>query len=74
MVDTGLAEDVLDLDSMWEALAARVLHRNGRQRVPIPAGIGHCVFLNDIDKTELAAAMAVVCTFLGSKNAAVIEY
>lgn len=38
------------------ALADTVRHRNGRQRLPLPLGIGSAVFVNDVTERELAAA------------------
>lgn len=38
------------------ALADTVRHRNGLQRLPLPAGIGSAVFVNDVSDGELAAA------------------
>ncbi len=48
---------VLDPCLMWENLLERVEHRNGYQRVPMPEGIGSCVFLNDIRRDEIATAV-----------------
>jgi 3-dehydroquinate synthase len=47
---------VLDAAMLWESLEERTYHRNGLQRVPMPAGIGECVFLNDITRPEVEAA------------------
>lgn len=52
--------EVLDASLMWQSLADRVLHRNGRQRVPMPAGIGECIFVDDILWDELASALPVL--------------
>lgn len=52
-LDLGL----LDPCRMWENLLERVEHRNGHQRVPIPDGIGKCVFLNDIRQDEIKTAV-----------------
>jgi 3-dehydroquinate synthase len=48
---------VLDAGTMWNSLLDRIAHRNGRQRVPMPAGIGGCVFLDDIARHEIDAAV-----------------
>ncbi len=47
---------VLDAGMLWDSLEERTYHRNGLQRVPMPAGIGKCVFLNDITRPEVEAA------------------
>ncbi len=48
---------VLDAALMWQALLDRVEHRNGMQRVPVPCGIGDCVFLNDITRREIESSV-----------------
>jgi len=44
---------LLDPHQLWGSLEERVYHRNGLQRVPMPNGIGGCVFLNDINFNEI---------------------
>lgn len=58
----GLSPDLalLDGDAMWAALQDRILHRNGRQRVPLPPRIGDCVFVDDIRRDELDLALAAL--------------
>ncbi|HEY5730566.1 MAG TPA: sedoheptulose 7-phosphate cyclase [Anaerolineales bacterium] len=41
---------------LWETLEERVYHRNGQQRVPLPGGLGQCVFVNDIEFKEIESA------------------
>ena len=55
----ALAPDpsLLDAGLMWHSLLDRIEHRNGLQRVPVPAAIGQCTFLNDIARHELEAAV-----------------
>ncbi|WP_417276630.1 sedoheptulose 7-phosphate cyclase [Castellaniella sp.] len=48
---------VLDAEVMWQSLLDRIEHRNGLQRVPMPAGLGQCVFANDITRQELDAVL-----------------
>ncbi|TXS42138.1 sedoheptulose 7-phosphate cyclase [Streptomyces sp. uw30] len=38
------------------ALRDTVRHRDGKQRLPLPVGIGSAVFVNDVTEDELAAA------------------
>lgn len=52
-----LKTDLLDSELMWISLLERIEHRNGHQRVPMPAGIGNCVFLNDIRRDEIETAL-----------------
>ena len=49
----------LEPNMLWQSLQERVYHRNGLQRVPLPNGIGSCIFANDVslDELELAARM-----------------
>ena len=51
----GITLDVSILDPglLYESLEERTYHRNGLQRVPIPHGIGDCIFLNDICADEI---------------------
>lgn len=44
---------LLDPNSLWESLEERTCHRNGMQRVPLPQGLGKCVFVNDIEQQEI---------------------
>lgn len=55
----GLAPDLalLDAELMWQSLLDRVEHRNGLQRVPLPAAVGECVFVNDIARAEIEASI-----------------
>jgi 2-epi-5-epi-valiolone synthase len=52
-----LDTSVLDPCLMWENLLERTEHRNGHQRVPMPDGIGNCIFLNDIRREEIEMAV-----------------
>jgi 3-dehydroquinate synthase len=54
----GMVVDVsvLDPDVLWESLDERTCHRNGKQRVPLPDGIGACVFVNDVKMHEIQSA------------------
>lgn len=47
---------------LWGSLTERVYHRNGMQRVPMPHGIGNCVFLNDITYNEIEDATKTLRT------------
>ncbi|MGW3553534.1 sedoheptulose 7-phosphate cyclase [Streptomyces griseoincarnatus] len=41
---------------LGDALRDTVRHRDGKQRLPLPVGIGSALFVNDITEGELAAA------------------
>jgi 3-dehydroquinate synthase len=51
-----LNTSVLDPEVLWLSLEERTYHRNGWQRVPMPCGLGECVFLNDIKLHEIQSA------------------
>ncbi|HTP57292.1 MAG TPA: sedoheptulose 7-phosphate cyclase, partial [Spirochaetia bacterium] len=57
--DLGMQLDatILDPRLLWQSVEERTFHRNGLQRVPLPAGIGDCVFVNDIRQEEICAAV-----------------
>jgi len=59
LVDTlGISFDTsfLDPNLLWESLEERTYHRNGVQRVPMPHGLGECIFVNDIQYDEILSA------------------
>ncbi|QKV74055.1 sedoheptulose 7-phosphate cyclase [Amycolatopsis sp. Hca4] len=43
-------------EALARAMRATVRRRDGRQRMPLPAGIGHCLFVDDVTEEELTAA------------------
>ena len=47
---------LLDPHLLWESLEERTYHRNGVQRVPMPHGLGECIFVNDIQYDEILSA------------------
>ncbi len=64
---------LLDGEIMWRSLLDRIEHRNGLQRVPLPAGIGHCVFINDITRTELDGALQALHARLKERHEPALE-
>ncbi len=52
-----LNASILDPSLLWQSLTERTYHRNGLQRVPMPNGIGNCVFVNDINADEIESAV-----------------
>ena len=48
--------DFISSDLLWDSMKERVFHRNGHQRIPLPNGIGKCIFVNDVQRTELQYA------------------
>ncbi|MFN8386254.1 MAG: sedoheptulose 7-phosphate cyclase [Anaerolineales bacterium] len=60
--ELGFALNVSALDPslLWSSLTERTYHRNGLQRVPMPRGIGGCVFINDIHEAEIESAVKIL--------------
>lgn len=52
--------ELLDPDCMWQTLADRAEHRDGRQRVPLPIMIGQHVFVEDIRYDEIRACTGLL--------------
>lgn len=72
-LDIGLDYDLLDAELMWASLLDRTLHRDGLQRVPMPAGLGRCIFLNDITRAELDAALPLLRARIQSSHEPALE-
>ncbi|MEU9129467.1 sedoheptulose 7-phosphate cyclase [Kitasatospora sp. NPDC048540] len=49
---------LMEPDTLGDALTDTVRHRDGRQRLPLPVGIGDGCFVDDLTPAELAAAAA----------------
>ena len=54
----GLRPDssLMTPEALWDSLQERTIHRNGLQRIPLPKGIGKCVFVNNVRKEEVQSA------------------
>jgi 3-dehydroquinate synthetase len=52
--------EILNPVLIWQCLEERTRHRNGLQRVPLPDGIGNCVFINDLRLDEIQSAVAIL--------------
>ncbi len=52
-----LFTSILEPQLLWQSLKERTLHRNGLQRIPLPGGIGKCVFVNDVRLDEIESAV-----------------
>ncbi|EQD57068.1 2-epi-5-epi-valiolone synthase [mine drainage metagenome] len=68
--ELGITLDIrlLDAEHLWQSLLERIEHRNGLQRVPMPAALGHCVFLNDIARQELELAIKALNDRMSLQN------
>ncbi len=51
-------DPVLEPEVLVQALEDTVRHRDGKQRLPLPVGIGDVIFVNDVTEEEIAAAAA----------------
>ena len=59
---------ILHPHQLWQSLEERIYHRNGLQRVPMPQGIGGCVFLNDISFNEIEQAIKILENWMVLKH------
>ncbi|MBE0681765.1 MAG: sedoheptulose 7-phosphate cyclase [Anaerolineales bacterium] len=55
-----IRNDLVSPELLWNSLEERTYHRNGLQRVPLPAGIGNCTFVNDINFEEIQSACKIL--------------
>jgi 3-dehydroquinate synthetase len=63
----SLDTSLLEINLLWQSLQERVYHRNGLQRVPLPNGIGNCVFVNDVCLDEITVAVNGLGERIGCK-------
>jgi len=52
-------KDFLDVNTINDALADTVRHRNGNQNLPIPSGIGFFTFINDLTEKDIRSAIDI---------------
>ncbi|MBD2254355.1 sedoheptulose 7-phosphate cyclase [Nostoc parmelioides] len=57
-VGLSLDHPMLDVDILWRGTESITLTRDGLLRAAMPKPIGDCVFVNDLTREELAAALA----------------
>ena len=50
----------LNSKHLWTSVKERIIHRNGRQLIPIPVGIGRCKFINDLCLEEIQPAIDIL--------------
>jgi len=67
-LDFVIFHECMSTDFLWEAIIERTQHRDGQQRIPLPKGIGACVFANDIQRDELEQAMTELKTWAKEKG------
>ncbi len=44
-------------DLFWDSVDERIMHRNGKQSIPVPSSIGTCDFINDLSRDEVCNAV-----------------
>ncbi|MEU0899202.1 sedoheptulose 7-phosphate cyclase [Streptomyces massasporeus] len=59
---------------LTQGLADTVRHRDGKQLLPLPDGIGRARFVNDVSSTELDAALTVLLDLHGGTDAPAMTY
>jgi 3-dehydroquinate synthetase len=64
----NLEISLLEESLLWQSLQERVYHRNGLQRVPLPSGIGNCLFVNDVCLEEIKLAVNGMVERIGSES------
>jgi len=55
-----LNNEILEPGLLWQSLEERTYHRNGLQRVPLPEGLGNCVFTNTVSLAEIQTAVKML--------------
>ncbi|KJK51718.1 2-epi-5-epi-valiolone synthase [Lentzea aerocolonigenes] len=58
---------VCDLGFLWSAVEDSVRHRGGRQSIPLPSGIGTCVFVDDVTEDELRVCVSELHRLAGTE-------
>ncbi|MTI46155.1 3-dehydroquinate synthase [Roseibium hamelinense] len=66
-----VSHPVADQRLLLQALADTTRHRDGKQRLPLPVGIGNAVFVNDLTEADISAGLKLVAV-LGAKAASAI--
>jgi 3-dehydroquinate synthase len=50
----------ISAELFWKGVEERIMHRDGKQLIPVPVGIGACDFINDLEWDELCSATEAV--------------
>jgi 3-dehydroquinate synthase len=69
-----LTTEMVDASLLWQSLEERTLHRNGLQKIPLPHGIGGCIFVNDVTLDELESTVALLKNRMVTKDDRVREH
>lgn len=57
-------------DLLWGGVSERVMHRDGKQLIPVPTAIGACDFINDLRCDEICSAVEILEREFGNEVAA----
>jgi len=68
-----LNSELVKPELLWKTLQERTYHRNGMQRVPLPDGLGNCLFANDIKFEEIKSACKTLENWM-EVNDTIYEY
>lgn len=55
-----ITNPIMKAGLLAKALADTTRHRNGKQRLPLPVGIGSATFVNDLTETDILAALNIL--------------
>ena len=69
----ALNSELVNPELLWKTLQERTYHRNGMQRVPLPDGLGNCLFANDIKFEEIKSACKTLENWM-EVNDTIYEY
>ncbi|MFI9326069.1 sedoheptulose 7-phosphate cyclase [Kitasatospora sp. NPDC052868] len=61
---------VCEVGLLWDALGESTRHRDGQQNIPLPVGIGKCVFVNELTEPELRRSVDVLHRLLDEEGLA----
>ena len=56
-------------EMLWNGVSERIMHRDGKQSIPVPIAIGSCDFFNDLKYDELRSAVAKLEIEFGNRVA-----
>ena len=60
----------ISAELFWDGIEERVMHRDGKQLIPVPTGIGVCDFINDLEWDEVCSATDAMRDLFSDSDAA----
>ncbi len=73
-LDIRMDKSLMQPRLLWESLQERTYHRNGYQRVPLPQGLGGCVFVNNITLGEIESGVQLLADRRAVQHDLISEY